>query len=42
MPSATNTTVNARQKTIAGSSTRERRFSPCWISASETPDTADR
>ncbi len=42
IPSATNTTVNERQKTIAGSSTRDRRFSPCWISASDWPETADR
>ena len=42
IPSATNTAVNERQKTIAGNSTRDRRFSPCWISASETPETAAR
>ncbi len=42
IPSATNTTVKLRQKTSAGSSTRLMRRSPCWISASETPETADR
>ena len=42
IPSATKMTVNDRQKTIAGIRMRDRRFSPCWISASDTPDTADR
>ena len=40
MPSATKTTVKDRQKTIAGSSTRER--SPRWSSPIVTPETADR
>ena len=40
MPSATKTTVKARQKTIAGSSTRAR--SPRWSSPIVTPETADR
>ena len=42
MPSATNMSVNDRQKTIAGPSTRE---SVCWpsrMSVTLTPDTADR
>ena len=42
MPSATKTTVKDRQKTIAGIRMRLRRFSPCWISASDMPETADR
>ena len=40
MPSATKTTVKARQKTIAGISTRER--SPRSSSPIVTPETADR
>ena len=42
IPSATKTTVKDRQKTIAGKRMRLRRFSPCWISASDMPETADR
>ena len=42
IPKATDTTVKDRQKTIAGSSTRPSLRSPCWISASDTPETADR
>ena len=40
IPSATKTTVKARQKTIAGSSTRAR--SPRCSSPIVTPETADR
>ena len=42
IPSTTNTTVKRRQKMAAGSITRRSRSSPSLISASETPDTADR
>ena len=42
IPSATKTTVNDRQKTIAGSRIRDSRRSPACISASDRPDTADR
>ena len=42
MPSATNMTVNERQKMMAGSRIFERRRSPVCISATETPLTADR
>ena len=42
MPSATNTTVNDRQKTIAGSRIFGRLRSPDFMSAIERPDTADR
>ena len=42
MPSATNTTVNERQKTIAGSSTRSSERSPFCSSATLTPETAER
>src|SRR3954447_16443481 len=42
MPSATNTTVNDRQKTIAGSRILPRLRSPDLMSAIERPDTADR
>ena len=42
MPSATKTTVNDRQKTIAGSRIFSRLRSPDFISAIETPETADR
>jgi hypothetical protein len=42
MPSATNMTVNDRQKTIAGIRTRDSRRSPVCISATDTPLTADR
>ena len=42
IPSATKTTVNDRQNTIAGSSTRTSERSPFWSSATLTPETADR
>ena len=42
MPSATNITVNERQKMIAGSRIFDRRRSPVCISATDTPLTADR
>ena len=42
MPSATNTTVNDRQNTIAGSRILSVPRSPDFISASDRPDTADR
>ena len=42
IPSATNITVNDRQKTIAGASTCERRCSPARISAMLIPEIADR
>ena len=42
IPSATKTTVNAMQKIAAGTRIRLSRRSSLWISASETPDTADR
>ena len=42
IPSATNTAVNERQKTIAGSSTLSSERSPRWSSTTLTPDTAER
>ncbi len=42
IPSATKTAVNERQNTIDGSRIFGRLRSPDFISASETPDTADR
>ena len=42
MPSATNISVNDRQKTIAGASTCDRRCSPARISAMLIPEIADR
>ncbi len=42
MPSATNMSVNERQKMTAGPSTWERRCSPRRRSATLTPETAER
>jgi hypothetical protein len=42
MPSATNITVNDRQKMMAGTRIFASRRSPVCISATETPLTADR
>ena len=42
MPSATNTTVNDRQKTIAGSRTFRSERSPRCSSTTLTPETAER
>ena len=42
IPSTTNTTVKEAQKTIAGSRIRHVDRSPSLISASDTPETADR
>jgi hypothetical protein len=42
IPRATNTTVNDRQKTAAGSRTRPAERPPRSMSATDTPDTADR
>jgi hypothetical protein len=42
IPSATNTTVKERQKTIAGNRIRDVLRSPVFMSATETPDTALR
>ena len=41
IPSATNMTVNARQKSRAGPSTWARPR-PSWMSANETPEIVDR
>ena len=42
MPSATNMSVNDRQKITAGPSTCESRWLPARMSVTLTPDTADR
>ena len=42
IPSATNTTVNDRQNTIAGSRILPVRRSPDCSSRTDTPETADR